>query len=428
MPSNYEPIGGHIRLVDIRNKALEVERLVGLSISKKFIPSVANTVGTNMANYKIIKKGQFACSIMQVRRDGKMPVALMQEYDEAIISQAYPVFEIIDETKLLPEYLMMWMSRSEFDRHACFLAVGGVRGSLEWDDFLEMELPVQHIDIQRAMVKEYNTITNRIKLNEQLNQQLEETAQTLYRHWFVDFEFPYDFETSEPSLEGQPYKSNGGEMVWCEELEKEIPKGWGIVELESFCQSDSPITYGVVKPGPEDENGVKFVRSGELSNGFIQEQSLRTITVEVSNQYKRTVLKGGEVLIGIVGNPGAVAMVPTTLIGGNIARQVALVRCQSESDSLFLKGYLTSELGKRKLEDATTGSVQQVINLKDLRPLPVLKALPIVIKSFNLLAEKVNNTMNRNREEVNLLLRMKSVILSKMSRVETGVAGHVGVG
>lgn len=96
MKSNFKKIGDYIELVDERNKDLAVTKLLGLSISKEFIPSVANIVGTDMANYKIIRKGQFACSIMQVRRDRKMPIALLRDFDEAIISQAYPVFQVVD--------------------------------------------------------------------------------------------------------------------------------------------------------------------------------------------------------------------------------------------------------------------------------------------------------------------------------------------
>jgi len=183
MRSNYNPIGKYIRLVDNRNKELKDLPLVGVTVNKKFIPSVANTIGTNMKNYKLIKKHQFACSLMQVRRDGKIPVALMKD-DEAIISQAYPVFEINDTTELLPEYLMMWMSRSEFDREACFYAVGGVRGSLEWEDFCSMQLPIPSIEKQREIVKEYHTITDRIKRNERLNQKLEDTAQKKFDNIF----------------------------------------------------------------------------------------------------------------------------------------------------------------------------------------------------------------------------------------------------
>lgn len=195
MKSNYKPIGKHIRLVDERNKGLQVQQLLGLSISKQFIPSVANIIGTDMENYKIIRKNQFACSTMQVRRDKKMPVALLKDLDEAIISQAYPIFEVKDEKELLPEYLMMWFERSEFDREACFHAVGGVRGSLEWEDFENMQLPIPHIDKQREIVKEYNTIQNRIALNQQLIQKLEETAQAIYKQWFVEYSESWDWTT-----------------------------------------------------------------------------------------------------------------------------------------------------------------------------------------------------------------------------------------
>lgn len=221
MRLNYRKIGEYIRLVDERNAGLKVTNLLGLSISKRFIPSVANTVGTDMGNYKIIRRNQFAASVMQVRRDRKMPVALLTEADEAIISQAYPVFEVIDTNKVLPEYLMMWFSRPEFDREACFYAVGGVRGSLEWEDFCDMKFPIPSIDKQRKIVAEYNAIQDRIKLNEQIIQKLEETAQAIYKQWFVDFEFPNE--------EGKPYKSSGGEMVDSEL--GEIPKGWHVGNL-----------------------------------------------------------------------------------------------------------------------------------------------------------------------------------------------------
>ena len=180
MRSNYKRLGDYIREVDDRNKGLKVSILLGLTINKQFIPSVANTIGTDMENYKIIRKHQFACSTMQVRRDGKMPIALLQNLDEAIISQAYPVFEVTDDEKLLPDYLMMWFSRSEFDREACFHAVGGVRGSLEWEDFLNFGFPLPSIKEQREIVAEYNAVKKRIDLNNQLIKKLEEAAQDIF--------------------------------------------------------------------------------------------------------------------------------------------------------------------------------------------------------------------------------------------------------
>ncbi len=181
----YQRLGDYIREVNVRNKDLKVTKLVGLTIDKAFIPSVANVIGTDLSNYKVIQKEQFACSLMQVSRDGKIPVAMFEE-DAAIMSPAYPMFEIIDKTLLLPQYLMMWFARSEFDREASYYAVGGVRGSLTWEDFCNMTLPVLSIDRQREIVEEYEMLSRRIRLNEQMISMLEATAQALYRKMFVD--------------------------------------------------------------------------------------------------------------------------------------------------------------------------------------------------------------------------------------------------
>ena len=182
---NYQRLGDYIREVNVRNSELKVTKLVGLTIDKAFIPSVANVIGTDLSNYKVIRKEQFACSLMQVSRDGKMPVAMFEE-DEAIMSPAYLMFEVVYKTELLPQYLMMWFSRKEFDREASFYAVGGVRGSLTWEDFCNLRLPIPSIARQREIVEEYETLSRRISLNEQMIARLEETAQALYRKMFVD--------------------------------------------------------------------------------------------------------------------------------------------------------------------------------------------------------------------------------------------------
>jgi len=181
----YHRLGDYIREVNVRNRDLKVTKLVGLTIDKAFIPSVANVIGTDLSNYKVICREQFACSLMQVSRDGKMPVAMFEE-DEAIMSPAYPMFEVVDKTVLLPQYLMMWFSRSEFDREASYYAVGGVRGSLTWEDFCNMRLPIPFIARQHEIVAEYEILSNRIRLNEQMIEKLEATAQALYRKMFVD--------------------------------------------------------------------------------------------------------------------------------------------------------------------------------------------------------------------------------------------------
>lgn len=180
--SKYIRIGDLVDLIDERNKDEKVQTLIGVSIDKCFIKSVANTIGTDLSKYQIIRKYDFACSLMQVSRDGKIPIACLKEYDEAIMSPAYYIFRIKDTNKILPDYLAMWFMRSEFDREASYIAVGGVRGSMPWEDFCDMKLPVPELKEQEKIVNTYNAITKRIQLKQKINENLEKTAQTIYKN------------------------------------------------------------------------------------------------------------------------------------------------------------------------------------------------------------------------------------------------------
>ena len=186
MKSNYKSIGELVDRIDERNKDGSITTLIGVSIDKRFIPSVANVIGTDLTTYKVIRKYDFAVSLMQVSRDEKIPVACQKEYDAAIMSPAYPIFRVKDENVILPEYLEMWFMRSEFDREASFVAVGGVRGSMPWEEFAKLRLPVPNIEVQRDIVSSYKTITDRITLKKQINDNLEATAQALYQEQFID--------------------------------------------------------------------------------------------------------------------------------------------------------------------------------------------------------------------------------------------------
>lgn len=240
MELKYKSIGNYIHLIDNRNTDLECTKLVGLTVEKKFIPSVANIIGTDLSKYKVIKKNQFACSLMQVSRDGKMPVAMFRE-DSAIMSPAYPMFEVNDEKELMPEYLEMYLSRSEFDREAVFYAIGGVRGSLEWSDFCDMQLPVPPIEEQRRIVSEYQTVEHRITNNEALIQKLEETAQAIYHHTFV---------------EGID--------------EENLPEGWNVTDVEHFCiETKSGGTPSRTNDSYWNKKDIPWLKSGEVQNCFV---------------------------------------------------------------------------------------------------------------------------------------------------------------
>lgn len=186
MKSNYRALSELIEKVDERNDDGAITELIGVSIDKCFIKSVANTNGTDLSKYKIIRKNEFAVSLMQVSRDSKIPVARLEDYEVAIMSPAYPIFRVKDTRKILPEYLDMWFKRPEFDREAAFIAVGGVRGSMPWEEFVKMKLPVPTIEKQLEIVNSYKAITERIALKQKINDNLEATAQAYFDSLFFD--------------------------------------------------------------------------------------------------------------------------------------------------------------------------------------------------------------------------------------------------
>lgn len=228
MKSNYKRLGPYIREVDLRNKEGKRDNLLGVSVSKVFINSIANTVGTDFTKYKVVKKSQFTYIPDTSRRGDKIGIALLEDKEEALVSQAYTVFEIIDTESLLPEYLMMWFRRPEFDRYARFISHGSVREIFSWEDMCDVELPIPSIAKQKEIVKEYDVLVDKIKLNNDIIKKLEETVQVIYKQWFVDFEFPDE--------NGKPYKSNRGEMELNKEFDKEIPLGWEVTELGNIIE------------------------------------------------------------------------------------------------------------------------------------------------------------------------------------------------
>ena len=184
MKEGYRLLGDFIRQVDVRNTDGKEENLLGVSVQKMFIPSIANTVGTDFTKYKVVKRGQFTYIPDTSRRGDKIGIALLTDYDEGLVSNIYTVFEVKDENELLPEYLMLWFSRPEFDRYARFKSHGSVREIMDWDEMCKVELPVPSIEKQRSIVKAYNTITDRIELKRKINDNLAETANALFCKMF----------------------------------------------------------------------------------------------------------------------------------------------------------------------------------------------------------------------------------------------------
>ena len=180
MKQNYKKLGEIVELIDERNKSLVSTEVLGISIDKEFMPSVANTIGTDLSNYKLISKNIFACNPMHVGRDERLPVSLYLRDKLALVSPAYFMFRIKDENEVKPEFLMLLFKRDEFDRNCWFRTDGSVRGGITWEDICEIRLPVPDIKEQQKIVDTYNAITKRIQIKKKINENLERTAQCLF--------------------------------------------------------------------------------------------------------------------------------------------------------------------------------------------------------------------------------------------------------
>lgn len=381
MQSNYKRLGDYIKPVREKNRDLKASKLLGINIDKFFMPSVANVVGTDMSSYKIVKKGQFACNRMHVGRDYRIPIALAKEENPFMVSPAYDVFEIIDTNILLPEYLMMWFSRKEFDRNTWFHTDADVRGGLPWSAFCDLELPIPSIEKQQEIIREYHTIQNRITLNNQLISKLEETAQAIYNRWFVEFEFP--------DSSGKPYKSNDGKMVWSAELEKEIPEGWELGKLNDFIT----IKNGKTRPVSQ---GTIPVYGG---NGIID-------YVKISNYENLNIIgRVGAYCGSVYFNEGKVWISDNALAG------------ISKNDTLYFD-YLT--LINLNLNSKSEGSSHPLLTQGILNNIDLLKSKNTNIyqefeRIIKPLFKQLHNFKNQNQK----LEELKELLLARMTRVES---------
>lgn len=175
-----------IELVDMRNKNLLSDKPMGINIDKYFMPSVANTIGVDLKTYKLVPHNCFACNLMHVGRDERVPMAINKKEDPVLVSPAYLVFRVKESVDVLPDFLMLWFRRPTFDRNAWFFTAGDVRGGLDKKDFFNMEVHVPDIATQRRIVAEYQAVEKRIALNKKTIEALDEMGKTIYKKMFVD--------------------------------------------------------------------------------------------------------------------------------------------------------------------------------------------------------------------------------------------------
>jgi len=378
--TTYQRLGDYIREVNVRNRELKVTNLLGVSISKEFMPSIANTIGTDMSTYKIVERGQFAYGPVTSRNGDKVSIALLDGYDDAIISQAYIVFEVIDHEQLLPEYLMMWFRRPEFDRYARFHSHGSAREIFDWDELCDVMLPIPSITRQREIVEEYETLTNRIRLNNQMIQHLEATAQVLYRKTFVD------------------------------SIDKEnLPEGWRMGTIGEFCKEmKSGGTPSRSHNAYWDKKDYPWLKSGEVHNNIIVsvEESISQSGLDNSSA---KVIPQGSVIMAMY---GATAAQVAYLDCDTTTNQACCnMICNSKEDAAYLFFHLLAN--QDDIKKLANGGAQENLS-QEL----IAQQFFFIINDNNvksLFVPILDNLIVRYKEKEKLT-ELQSLLLAKMGQ------------
>jgi type I restriction enzyme, S subunit len=380
MKSNYKKLGNYIAPAGALNNGMEVDNLLGISNAKYFQKAKTNTIGIDLEKYRIVRKGQFAFNRATTRNGDKISIALRYESD-CIVSPSYRIFEVFKTDELLPEYLMMWFRRPEFDRYARYKSHGSAHEFFEYNEMCEIELPIPSIQKQKEIIKEYHTITDRIKLNEQLNQKLEDTAQSIYKEWFVNFEFPDE--------NGKPYKSNGGEMVYCDELDMEIPNNWQLVELIDMLD----IKYG---------KDYKHLNDGEIplygSGGIMK--------------YVDKYLYSGESIL--IPRKGSL----NNIIHINQKFWTVDTMFHSIIKTKFSGKYLFHILKSIDFYSLNVGSAVPSMTTNLLNGLKILKPENYVLENFEKALIPIFKHKSILKDENEILEKLKEVLLSKIATIE----------
>ena len=388
MRTGYEVLGNYIRLVDKRNRDLSITNLLGVSIEKRFIPSIANIIGTDLSNYKVVQTGQFAYGPVTSRNGEKISIAYF-EGEDCIISSSYTVFEVINKNKLDPEYLMLWFSRPEFDRYARYKSHGSVREIFDWDELCMVELPVPSIEKQRSIVKAYKAITDRIALKKRINDNLVAVGTTSIQ------------------------KNVGrGALINLTEAEMDrltFPEGFKVQSVSEFCiETKSGSTPSRANNEYWQNGTIPWVKSGEVHNN-ITLQTEEHITPLGLNESSTKLLPEDTVLMAMygvtAGEVGYLAIKATT------NQAICGMICRSKDEAAYL--YFSLIQSQDSISRLSNGGAQDNLSKNFIDNIKMVVPPSEFIEKMNLAA--IIEQMSLNTKEIALLEELQSMELAQLS-------------
>ncbi|MDM1139190.1 restriction endonuclease subunit S [Empedobacter sp. R132-2] len=405
---NYKRLGDYIIEKVEFNEGNKYDLLQGVSNNKYFQKAKTNTIGVDLSKYRVAHHNQFVFNRATTRNGDKISIAL-RKGESCIVSPSYRIFEVKDENVLNPDYLLMWFKRPEFDRYARFKSHGSAHEFFDMDEMNDVELPIPSIEKQREIVAQYQAVANKIKVNERICEKLEATAQTLYKQWFVDFEFPNE--------EGQPYKSSGGAMVYNQELEKEIPEGWEVGTLKDICNVLNGFAFD--SDFYSFENGIKVLRGENVTERALRWDTLKYYDGEMNPRIERCFLKTNDIVIGMDGSKVGKNW---SLIGEHelpmiLAQRVACLRSDSHIQNFIYQTLINLNF-EYYCSQVHTGTSIPHISSKQIEQFELLIPNEFITGLFENTISKLRDIINIHISENQKLTQLQSLLLSRLATLE----------
>jgi len=395
MKSNYEPLGKHIRLVDYRNSEEVTSTVLGISIDKEFMPSVANVIGTDLSRYKLISKGLFACNPMHVGRDERLPIALYEKDNAAIVSPAYFMFEIIDRDVLNEEYLMMWFRRPEFDRECWFMTDGSVRGGITWDDLCRIKLPVPSYARQCEIVESYRAITDRIALKRAENDNLEATIQAAFDKAFHD---------AGVSLPETIIKQN------------KVPQGWTDATVGDFASVQTGPFGSQLHNEDYVESGTPIITVEHMDGKYIAHRNLPLVSQNDVDRLRKYDLHTGDIVFSRVGSVDRAVMVSQHEDGWLFSGRCLRVRPYDPNTGSYFLWWFNQPVIRQLVTASAVGATMPSINTSILNSIRIVFPQKDIVTQFCKMADGLIEIIATNLEEIRKLNDAREYIQLSLSR------------
>lgn len=396
MGLTFEPLGKYVRQVDERNTNMVTESVLGINIDKYFMPSAANVIGTDLSNYKLLRKGRFACNSMHVGRDGRLPVSRYTEDTPAIVSPAYFMFEIIDENEIEPEYLMLCFRRPDFDRMCWFRTDASVRGGITWDDVCALTIPVPSLPEQRKIVHDYHVITDRIELLRKMNANLAKTIKAIFKSWFLDFD-----------------AFDGVELV--QSQYGLIPNGWHYELLGNLCDCVTKGTTPTTLGKDFTDTGINFIKGESINDDHSFNKTLFAhIDDKTDELLKRSRIYVNDIVFTIAGTLGKFALVDSSVVPANTNQAVAIIRT-SKIMPAMLYSYFIGEWQVEFYKRNTQQAVQANLSLGTIKDLPILLPDSKGQDHYMQLVTPLIVGMQNNFSEIERLYELQNQLLARLS-------------